>query len=154
MPDWISKFFKLIENDIQRIIFQFPAFVVNFLDVRFGAGRCDHFRADFFEPGKAFFRHSFRQNRNRCTIKQHRIERATSAIISSRWPNSFVDIRDSILLENVEIGRNCRIRKAIIDKDVYLPSGTIIGYDQKSDRERFIVSEGGVVVIPKGAEIR
>ena len=68
--------------------------------------------------------------------------------------NSYVDIRDSILLENVEIGRHCRIRKAIIDKDVYVPSGTIIGYDPKEDRKRFSVSPGGVVVIPKGAEVR
>jgi glucose-1-phosphate adenylyltransferase len=67
--------------------------------------------------------------------------------------NSFVDLKDSILLENVEIGRNCRIRKAIIDKDVYVPAGTTIGYDPEADRRRFSVSEGGVVVIPKGAEI-
>ncbi|MBA4374072.1 MAG: glucose-1-phosphate adenylyltransferase [Thermodesulfovibrio sp.] len=67
--------------------------------------------------------------------------------------NSFVDVRDSILLENVEIGRNCRIRKAIIDKDVYVPAGTTIGYDPEADRQRFTVSEGGVVIIPKGAEI-
>jgi len=67
--------------------------------------------------------------------------------------NSFVDVRDSILLENVEIGRNCRIRKAIIDKDVYVPAGTTIGYDPEADRQRFSVSEGGVVIIPKGAEI-
>ncbi len=68
--------------------------------------------------------------------------------------NSYADVRESILLENVEIGRNCRIRKAIIDKDVYVPAGTTIGYDPAADRERFHVSEGGVVVIPKGAEIR
>ena len=68
--------------------------------------------------------------------------------------NSYVDIRDSILLENVEIGRHCRIRKAIIDKDVYIPAGTTIGYDPIKDRKRFSVSPGGVVVIPKGAEVR
>ncbi|MDA8078645.1 MAG: glucose-1-phosphate adenylyltransferase [Nitrospiraceae bacterium] len=68
--------------------------------------------------------------------------------------NSYVDVRESILLENVEIGRNCKIRRAIIDKDVYVPAGTTIGYDEKADRERFFVSEKGLVVIPKGAEIR
>jgi glucose-1-phosphate adenylyltransferase len=68
--------------------------------------------------------------------------------------NSYVDVRDSILLENVEIGRHCKIRKAIIDKDVYIPSGTTIGYDLDEDRKRFSVSPGGVVVIPKGAEVR
>lgn len=68
--------------------------------------------------------------------------------------NSYVDIRDSILMENVEIGRHCRISRAIIDKDVYVPAGTIIGYDSKADKERFHVSPGGIVVIPKGAEVR
>lgn len=68
--------------------------------------------------------------------------------------NSYVDLSESVLMENVEIGRHCRIRKAIIDKDVYVPAGTTIGYDPKKDRERFFVSEGGITVIPKGAEIR
>jgi glucose-1-phosphate adenylyltransferase len=68
--------------------------------------------------------------------------------------NSYVEVRESVVLENVEIGRNCRIRKAIIDKDVYVPAGTTIGYDMDADRERYYISEGGVVVIPKGAEIR
>jgi glucose-1-phosphate adenylyltransferase len=68
--------------------------------------------------------------------------------------NSYADVRESVLLENVEIGRHCRIRKAIIDKDVYIPAGTTIGYDHKEDKTRFHVSPGGVVVIPKGADVR
>lgn len=87
-----------------------------------------------------------------CIISGGRIQ--NSVLSPNVRVNSFVDLRDSILLENVEIGRNCRIRKAIIDKDVYVPAGTMIGYDPQADRERFVVSEGGVVVIPKGAEIR
>jgi glucose-1-phosphate adenylyltransferase len=87
-----------------------------------------------------------------CIISGGRIQ--NSVLSPNVRVNSFVDVRDSILLENVEIGRNCRIRKAIIDKDVYVPAGTSIGYDPQADRERFAVSEGGVVVIPKGAEIR
>ncbi|MBI5101450.1 MAG: glucose-1-phosphate adenylyltransferase [Nitrospirae bacterium] len=87
-----------------------------------------------------------------CIISGGRVQ--NSVLSPNVRVNSFVDIRESILMENVEIGRSCRIRKAIIDKDVYVPSGTIIGYDPEADRERFVVSEGGVVVIPKGAEIR
>jgi len=68
--------------------------------------------------------------------------------------NSFADVRESVLLENVEIGRHSRIRKAIIDKDVYIPAGTTIGYNPREDRTRFHVSPGGVVVIPKGADVR
>jgi glucose-1-phosphate adenylyltransferase len=54
------------------------------------------------------------------------------------------------LFDDVEIGRNCRIRRAIIDKHVKVPAGTEIGYDEEADRRRFTVSEEGVVVIPKG----
>lgn len=67
--------------------------------------------------------------------------------------NSFSEVVESILLENVQIGRHSRIRRAIIDKDVVIPPGTEIGWDLPRDRERFHVSESGIVVIPKGAEI-
>jgi glucose-1-phosphate adenylyltransferase len=56
-------------------------------------------------------------------------------------------------MENVEIGRHCRIRRAIIDKDVKIPPGTVIGYDPAEDAGQFQVSPGGIVVIAKGAAI-
>ena len=49
------------------------------------------------------------------------------------------------------VGRNARIRRAIIDKGVVIPPGTTIGVDPEEDRKRFTVSERGIVVIPKGA---
>jgi glucose-1-phosphate adenylyltransferase len=64
--------------------------------------------------------------------------------------NSFAEVRDSILLQGVNIGRNCKIRRAIIDKWVHIPENTTIGYDLEADRARgWEVTEGGVVVIPK-----
>ena len=64
--------------------------------------------------------------------------------------NSYAHIEDSILFEGVDIGRHCKVRRAIIDKGVHLPSGTQIGYDHDQDRKRgFTVSENGVVVIAK-----
>ena len=64
--------------------------------------------------------------------------------------NSFAQIEDTILFSRVSVGRHCRIRRAIIDKDVHLPEGTEIGFDHDADRRRgFTVSEGGVVVIAK-----
>jgi glucose-1-phosphate adenylyltransferase len=65
--------------------------------------------------------------------------------------NSYAVVDDSILMEGVDIGRYCRIRKAIIDKDVMLPPYTVLGYDVDFDRRRgFTVTQGGVVVVAKG----
>jgi glucose-1-phosphate adenylyltransferase len=63
--------------------------------------------------------------------------------------NSYADVSESILLNNVNIGRYCKIRKTIIDKNVSVPQGTIIGYDPVEDKKRFFVSETGIAVIPK-----
>jgi glucose-1-phosphate adenylyltransferase len=64
--------------------------------------------------------------------------------------NSFAHVQDSILLDHVDIGRHARVRRAIIDKGVRIPSGTEVGFDAEHDRARgFTVSEGGVVVIAK-----
>ncbi len=65
--------------------------------------------------------------------------------------NSYAWVEDSIILENVVIGRRCQIRKTIIDKGVVIPEGASIGCDPAHDRARgFTVTEGGVVVISKG----
>lgn len=63
--------------------------------------------------------------------------------------NSYSHIVESILMEGVNIGRHAQIRRAIIDKGVRIPEGTQIGYDLEEDRRRFIVTESGVVVVPK-----
>jgi glucose-1-phosphate adenylyltransferase len=64
--------------------------------------------------------------------------------------NSFSHISDSILFEGVEVGRHCRIRRAIIDKGVRIPQGFEIGYDLDKDRQRgFTISDNGIVTIPK-----
>ncbi len=63
--------------------------------------------------------------------------------------NSYTEIEDSILMEDVEIGRHCRIRRTIIDKRVKVPARTTIGYDPEEDAKRFDVSPGGIVVVAK-----
>lgn len=68
--------------------------------------------------------------------------------------HSYSDIDESILMDGVEVGRHCKIRRAIIDKGVKLPSGTTIGYDVEQDKQRFTVTETGIVVVPKGSEVR
>ena len=66
--------------------------------------------------------------------------------------NSYSQVSDSILMENVDVGRYSKIKKAIIDKNVKIPPNTRIGYDVDDDiRRGFLVSPGGVTVVPKGA---
>ena len=63
--------------------------------------------------------------------------------------NSFAYVEESIIMDGVDIGRHCRIRRAIIDKGVHVPPNTEIGYDPEADARRFTVSDG-IVVVPKG----
>ena len=66
--------------------------------------------------------------------------------------NSFANVTGSILMENVNIGRHAEIKKAIIDKNVEVPPYTRIGFNRDEDIARgFVVSNGGVTVVPKGA---
>lgn len=64
--------------------------------------------------------------------------------------HSRADIVDSILMRDVTIGERSRIRKCIIDEDVFIPPNTEIGYDPQQDARRFSMTESGIVVVPAG----
>ncbi len=86
-----------------------------------------------------------------CIISGGQIHRS---VLSNRCRvNSFSEITDSVLFENVVIGRHAKIRRAIIDKHVEIPAGTLIGYNLAEDRKKWFVSDEGIVVIPKRAKI-
>jgi glucose-1-phosphate adenylyltransferase len=63
--------------------------------------------------------------------------------------HSFAVVEDSVLLPKVEVGRNCVIRRAVIDRGCSIPEGTRIGVDPDADRARFRVSENGVVLVTR-----
>ncbi|HIJ60734.1 MAG TPA: glucose-1-phosphate adenylyltransferase [Nitrospirae bacterium] len=64
--------------------------------------------------------------------------------------NSYCLIEDSIVFENVEIGRHCKIKRTIIDDYVIIPEGTVIGYDLQEDKKRgFTVTDSGIVVVTR-----
>ena len=63
--------------------------------------------------------------------------------------NSYADVDASIIFSHVNIGRHCRIRRAIIDRDVHIPEGTVIGYDPESDRQNYFVTESGITVVTR-----
>ena len=55
-------------------------------------------------------------------------------------------------MPGVRVGRHAKIRRAIIDRDVDIPRGALIGYNAEEDRRRHTVSENGVVVVAAGEE--
>ena len=63
--------------------------------------------------------------------------------------NSYSELESSIVFTHVNIGRHCRIRNAIIDRDVHLPEGTVIGYDQEEDRKNYFVTPSGLTVVTR-----
>ncbi len=66
------------------------------------------------------------------------------------WVRPAALVEDSILFERVRVGAGARLRRCIVDKDVQVPPKETIGWDLERDRKRFTISEGGVVVVPKG----
>ncbi len=61
--------------------------------------------------------------------------------------HSFCHIDRCILMPGVRVGRHARIRRAIVDRDVFIPRGAVIGYDLEEDRRRHTVSDQGIVVV-------
>lgn len=64
--------------------------------------------------------------------------------------NSWARVEESILMDEVEVGRHATVRRAIVDKYVKIPPGAQIGVDHEEDRKRFTVTAGGVVIVPRG----
>jgi glucose-1-phosphate adenylyltransferase len=70
-----------------------------------------------------------------------------SLLFSRVFVHSYAVVEDAVILPNVEIGRNCKIRRAVIDKNCKIPEGMTIGYDAEADRKRFHVTEKGVCLV-------
>ncbi|GIJ33474.1 MULTISPECIES: glucose-1-phosphate adenylyltransferase [Micromonospora] len=67
--------------------------------------------------------------------------------------HSWAHVDGSVLMEGVEIGRHAVVRRAILDKNVQVPEGAEIGVDLERDRQRYTVSDNGIVVIGKGQKV-
>ncbi len=67
--------------------------------------------------------------------------------------HSYAEVEGSVLMHGVDVGRGAVVRSAIVDKNVRIAPGAQVGVDPVRDRERFVISEGGVVVIGKGTVV-
>jgi glucose-1-phosphate adenylyltransferase len=63
--------------------------------------------------------------------------------------NSYAEVESCIIFSHVNIGRHCRIRRAIIDRDVHIPEGSVIGYDPEEDRRNYFVTDSGITVVTR-----
>ncbi|MGH9159537.1 MAG: hypothetical protein ACRD2X_06085, partial [Vicinamibacteraceae bacterium] len=89
---------------------------------------------------------------NGVIISGSRVER--SVLCPNVRVHSFCHIDGSILMPGVRVGRHARIRRAIIDRDVFIPRGACIGHDLEEDAKRHTVTEKGVVVVTADDEPR
>lgn len=87
-----------------------------------------------------------------CVFRGRRLERSVLSYNVRIDSNS--EVVESILMEGVNIGSKAKIRRAIIDKDVDVPKGLVIGYDPEEDKKHFFVSDSGIVVVAKKTEIK
>ena len=83
-----------------------------------------------------------------CIISGSKVKK--SLLFSNVYVHSFCEIEESVILPGVKINRNCKIRRAIIDRNCEIPEGLEIGYDNKVDKENgFRVSKKGIVLVTR-----
>ncbi len=68
--------------------------------------------------------------------------------------HDYAEVDRSVVFSGVEVGPGAIVRTAIIDKDVVIEPGAEIGVDLEADRERYTVSDAGVVVVAKGTRVQ
>ena len=82
-----------------------------------------------------------------CVVSGRSLQRSVLSLNVRIKPDASVE--ESILFPEVEIGRHCRIRRAIIDRDCVIPDGMVIGEDPAADKERFRVTSSGIVLVTR-----
>ena len=70
-----------------------------------------------------------------------------SLLFSNVQVRSYSSIEDSVILPNVDIARNVRLRRVVVDKNCMIPAGLTVGFDAEEDRKRFFVTDKGITLI-------
>lgn len=82
-----------------------------------------------------------------CVLSGSKVKR--SVIFNGCRLRSYSLVKDCVILPDVEIGRNCKITKAVIDKGVKIPDGTVIGESRAEDEKRYFVDGNGITLVTK-----
>src|SRR5258706_14457678 len=84
---------------------------------------------------------------NSCTVSGGTVKNSTLSpdVRVTSYPN----VVSSTPFSHVALGRHCRIRRCIIDRNVHLPEGTTVGYDTEADRSRYFVTDSGITVVTR-----
>jgi glucose-1-phosphate adenylyltransferase len=82
-----------------------------------------------------------------CIVSGARVKRCV-LFVNARVERGSV-IEESLLLPGAKVGRNCQIRRAIIDEGCVIPDGTRIGFNAAKDRKNYHVSAGGVTLVTR-----
>jgi len=80
-----------------------------------------------------------------CIISGSKV--AKSLLFSRCRINSYCNLEEAVLLPGVNVGRNSRLKKVVIDRGVIIPAGTIVGEDANEDARRFERTDKGVTLI-------
>lgn len=94
-----------------------------------------------------------------CSIDGARIRKSVMGFRCTAEDGAQVE--ETVLIGDVKIGANCKIRRAIIDRDVVLAPGFTLGYDKEADMKIVTpddkngpqMSPNGIIVIPKGMRL-
>ena len=73
-----------------------------------------------------------------------------SVLFSSVRIHSFCEVRQAVLLPDVEVGRGARLSKVVVDRGCVIPEGMVVGEDAAADAARFERTDSGVVLITRG----
>lgn len=78
-----------------------------------------------------------------------------SIVSPNTYIHSWAQVSDSVVMHGTRVGRHSKVVKAILDKNVVVEEGAVVGVDLEHDVERgFTVTESGITVVPKGTVVR
>jgi glucose-1-phosphate adenylyltransferase len=70
-----------------------------------------------------------------------------SLVFTGAHIHSYSTIHEAVILPYVQIGRHVRLKRVVIDREVTIPDGLVVGEDPVLDAKRFRRTEGGVTLI-------